>query len=131
MIGLFSDIDYDYDYIMARALRSYRQHREREKADTRKIQMRADFIKRHYPRPKTAPSSRLTAAMRPQKLFRRLDSVLVPKVPVDAISEVQRANVSEEEIDRYRVKSGIFGQTAKLGQPPCSFHSSVIGIKIN
>ena len=28
-----------------------------------------------------------------------------------------------------RVKSGIFGQTAKLGQPPCFFHSSVIGIK--
>ena len=30
-----------------------------------------------------------------------------------------------------RVKSGIFGQTAKFGQPPCLFFSSVIGIKIN
>ena len=29
-----------------------------------------------------------------------------------------------------RVKSGIFGQTAKYGQPPCLFHSSTIGIKI-
>ena len=29
----------------------------------------------------------------------------------------------------YRVKSGIFGQTAKFGQPPCLFHSSIIGIK--
>ena len=28
-----------------------------------------------------------------------------------------------------RVKTGIFGQTAKFGQPPCMFHSSVIGIK--
>ena len=28
-----------------------------------------------------------------------------------------------------RVKSGIFGQTAKFGQPPCLFHSSVIGIE--
>ena len=28
-----------------------------------------------------------------------------------------------------RVKSGIFGQTAKFGQPPCLFHSLVIGIK--
>ena len=28
-----------------------------------------------------------------------------------------------------RVKSGIFGQTAKFGQPPCMFHSSMIGIK--
>ena len=31
----------------------------------------------------------------------------------------------------YRVKSGIFGQTAQFGQPPCFFHSSIIGIKIN
>ena len=30
-----------------------------------------------------------------------------------------------------RVKSGIFGQTAKSGQQPCLFHSSNIGIKIN
>ena len=29
----------------------------------------------------------------------------------------------------YRVKSGIFGQTAKFGQPPCLFHSSIIGIE--
>ena len=28
-----------------------------------------------------------------------------------------------------RVKSGIFGQTAKFGQPPCLIHSSIIGIK--
>ena len=30
---------------------------------------------------------------------------------------------------RIRVKSGIFGQTAKFGQSPCLFHSSYIGIK--
>ena len=28
-----------------------------------------------------------------------------------------------------KVKSGIFGQTAEFGQPPCLFHSSVIGVK--
>ena len=28
-----------------------------------------------------------------------------------------------------RVKSGYFGQTAKFGQRPCSFHISNIGIK--
>ena len=28
-----------------------------------------------------------------------------------------------------RVKPGIFGQTAKFGQPPYLFHSSVIGMK--
>ena len=31
----------------------------------------------------------------------------------------------------YRVKSGIFGQTAKLGQRPCLFHISTIGMKMN
>ena len=29
----------------------------------------------------------------------------------------------------YRVKSGMFGQTAKLGQRSCLFHTSIIGIK--
>ena len=29
----------------------------------------------------------------------------------------------------YRVKSGTFGQTAKIGQRPCLFHISNIGIK--
>ena len=28
-----------------------------------------------------------------------------------------------------RVNSGIFGQTAKFGQPLCLFHMSIIGIK--
>ena len=31
----------------------------------------------------------------------------------------------------YRVKSGIFGQTANFGQQPCLFHISNTGIKIN
>ena len=31
--------------------------------------------------------------------------------------------------ERTRIKSGIFGQTAKFGQPSCLFHSSIIGIK--
>ena len=34
-----------------------------------------------------------------------------------------------ELFERARVKSGIFGQTAKFGQPLCSFHSSIVGIK--
>ena len=33
-----------------------------------------------------------------------------------------------ETEDTCRVKSGIFGQIAKFGQPHCLFHSSVIGI---
>ena len=34
-------------------------------------------------------------------------------------------------VTRSRVKSGIFGQTAKFGQRACLFHISNIGIKIN
>ena len=30
-----------------------------------------------------------------------------------------------------KLKSGIFGQTAKFGQRPCLFHITNIGIKIN
>ena len=51
----------------------------------------------------------------------------------------QFATTSQENVDvhqatlekgkQIRVKSGIFRQTAKFGQPPCLFHSSVIGIK--
>ena len=33
------------------------------------------------------------------------------------------------ETTKYRVKSGIFGQTAKFGQRHCLFHISNIGIK--
>ena len=32
-------------------------------------------------------------------------------------------------VNRLPVNSGIFGQTAKLGQPLCLIHSSIIGIK--
>ena len=33
------------------------------------------------------------------------------------------------EYETFRVKSGVFGQTAKFGQTPLLFHSSIIGIK--
>ena len=40
------------------------------------------------------------------------------------------SNLSYSNLGRgYRLKSGIFGHTAKFGQPPCLFHSSAIGIK--
>ena len=98
----FPDIDCDYDYIMARALKSYRQHREKEKADSRKVQLRTNFLKRPYPRPKTAPPTRFTAAMRPPLLakFPRPESALVTRS--DAITEVHQANMTQEDI-RYTI----------------------------
>ena len=38
-------------------------------------------------------------------------------------------SIAKFSCDNTRVKSGIFGQTAKFGRPPYLFHSSVIGIK--
>ena len=35
----------------------------------------------------------------------------------------------QKYVSNCRVKSGIFGQTAKFGQRPCLFHISKIGIK--
>ena len=40
-----------------------------------------------------------------------------------------RKEMEENMMDSDRVKSGIFGQTAKFGQRPCLFHISNIGIK--
>ena len=38
-------------------------------------------------------------------------------------------SINSLNVNVSRVKSGIFGQTAKFGQPSCLFHSSIIGIK--
>ena len=46
-------------------------------------------------------------------------------IPIDIDAE---AKVSYK-LCGYRVKSGIFGRTAKFGQRPCLFHISNIGIK--
>ena len=48
-----------------------------------------------------------------------------PTILKHDISDYSFTNV----INIIRVQSGIFGQTAKFGQPPCLFHSSIIGMK--
>ena len=50
---------------------------------------------------------------------------------LNLLNELRKRDIMQD-IDKsntYRVKSGIFGHTAKFGQPPCLFHSSSIGIK--
>ena len=42
------------------------------------------------------------------------------------------SHLTEEESSSYfRVKSGMFGRSARFGQRSCLFHTSIIGIKIN
>ena len=47
---------------------------------------------------------------------------------VDAFN-VWKEQANDSAYIYLRVKSGIFEQTAKFGQPPCLFHSPIIGIK--
>ena len=48
---------------------------------------------------------------------------------VHAVSQDPSLLQGGQTCDHNRLLSGMFGQTAKFGQPPCLFHSSVIGIK--
>ena len=55
-----------------------------------------------------------------------------PKLPDFTLLPLEESDLSHWLpllLTKTRVKSGIFGQTAKFGQPPCLFHSSFIGIK--
>ncbi|XP_052792865.1 uncharacterized protein LOC128226833 isoform X2 [Mya arenaria] len=102
------DLDNDYDYIMSRALRSYRQHRECEKAETRRGPLKSAYIRRHQLRPKTAPPARFIEAIKVRHVNGATEGQslvgghFVPRV--DAIKEVSEANpVSNEERSPRRV----------------------------
>ena len=95
---VFSDLDNDYDYIMSRALKSYRQHREKENADTRKGPLRNSHVRRSHLRPKTAPPARFVQSMRAQNIEggqKSNESVFTHNV--DAIREVHKANALDED----------------------------------
>lgn len=92
------DLDNDYDYIMSRALRSYKQHRDSEKADCRRGFAKRFQARRH--RPKTAPPSRYVTSVKIQNLGRGDSSQGRPRdvfSSTDVIQEVQEANRSTSE----------------------------------
>ncbi|KAL4227552.1 hypothetical protein ACF0H5_012995 [Mactra antiquata] len=86
------DLDSDYDYIMSRALKSYKQHREKEKADTRKGPFKNAYMRRHHLRPKTAPPTRFVESMKVNNVCstQNAEGVYVPQL--DAIKAVSNAN---------------------------------------
>ena len=65
----------------------------------------------------------LTPFLKMAKYIRVLMSALLPYPKHTYMVHLVTKNPKQ-----CRVKSGIFGQTAKFGQPPCLFHSSIIGI---
>ena len=61
---------------------------------------------------------------------KRIYGPLTAEYPVRVdFTEYGRTVFATDNLQPGRVKSGIFGQTAKFGQPPCLFHSSVIEIQ--
>ena len=63
------------------------------------------------------------------KIARVSAVVLTEQFAITSQENVDVHQVTPEKGMQIRVKSGIFGQTAKFGKPPCLFHSSVTGIK--
>lgn len=99
----YIDLDNDYDYIMSRALKSYRQHRETEKAETRRGPFKSGYLRRHPLRLKTAAPVRLMQSMHLQNADvsvnpKQICSVVVPNV--NEINEVSKANNVAEEKGR-------------------------------
>lgn len=95
-------MDNDYDYIMSRALKSYKQHREKERAESRKGPLKNGYLRRHHLRPKTAPPTRFVESMKVQNLGKAIPDATRLYVPkIDAIREVSKANpVANEEVHR-------------------------------
>ncbi|XP_076103656.1 uncharacterized protein LOC143072551 isoform X5 [Mytilus galloprovincialis] len=88
------DLDNEHDYIMNKALRSYKLHRDKEKAENRQRHLRSACVKRW----KTPEQPRNIQSAGSE----RTRPVLVPK---DAINEVRDANISEEDMKVNNKKS--------------------------
>jgi len=85
----FTDVDNEYGYIMNKALRSYKLHRDKEKAENRQKLLKTAYRRRwHVPQRPTTP----VAADRKG----RPKSTLPPKM--DAIREVGEANTCSEDV---------------------------------
>lgn len=88
------DLDNEHDYIMNKALRSYKLHRDKEKAENRQQHLRSARLKRwKTPQPIRNIQSAGSERTKP---------ILVPK---DAINEVKEANISPEEIKQKSKKT--------------------------
>lgn len=87
---------------MSRALKSYKQHREKEKAETRKGPFKNAYMRRHHLRPKTAPPARFIESIKVNNMTtaQNSDGVYIPQL--DAIKAVSRANPAvNEDKERY------------------------------
>lgn len=100
-LNFVTDLESDYDYIMSRALKSYRQHREKEKAETRRGPFKNALTRRHHLRPKTAPPARFVQSMRVHNMESVPKAANVMIQQVDAINAVSKANPVPDDDERY------------------------------
>ncbi|XP_021355865.1 uncharacterized protein LOC110451950 isoform X2 [Mizuhopecten yessoensis] len=109
------DVDNEYDNIMNKALRSYKLHRDKERADTRQKLLKTAYKKRwHVPH---APSRPVTPDRKP-----RPKSSLPPKM--DAIKEVLEANTTNESYDSTEPKKPVDVKRVTLSMDAPSMSNS-------
>eukprot|EP00105_Crassostrea_gigas_P029478 XP_011451441.1 PREDICTED: uncharacterized protein LOC105345101 isoform X1 [Crassostrea gigas] len=100
------DVDNEHNYIMTKALKSYKLHRDKEKAETRQRQLRSAYRRRWH------------APVVPSKLRASSASSQVrPKTAVDVIREVEVAN-TEERILRRPTPVELARITISMGESP-------------
>lgn len=97
---------------MSRALRSYKQHREREKAESRRGPFKSAYLRRHHLRPKTAPPARFVQSINVRNVDSR-SRLNGFGTKVDAINEVSRANTMPPEEEKERSPRRVL-QVAKV-----------------
>ncbi|XP_062583289.1 uncharacterized protein LOC134245053 isoform X1 [Saccostrea cucullata] len=99
------DVDNEHNYIMTKALKSYRLHREKEKAESRQQQLRSAYRRRWH------------APVVPSKLRKSSASQVRPKTANDVIRQVQVAN-TEERVYRKPTPIELSRITISMGESP-------------
>ncbi|XP_022332907.2 uncharacterized protein LOC111130306 isoform X2 [Crassostrea virginica] len=99
------DVENEHNYIMTKALKSYKLHRDKEKAETRQRQLRSAYRRRWH------------APVVPSKLRANSASHVRPRTVTDVIREVEVAN-TEERVSRRPSTVELSRVTISMGESP-------------
>ncbi|XP_048732002.1 uncharacterized protein LOC125648963 isoform X3 [Ostrea edulis] len=99
------DVDNEHNYIMTKALKSYKLHRDKEKAETRQQQLRSAYRRRWH------------APLVPSRLRTKSASQVRPKTAADVIREVEVAN-NDERVQRKPTSIELSRITIAMGESP-------------
>lgn len=95
------DVDNEYDYIMTRALKSYKLHRDKERADNRQKQLKSAY-RRRWQTTRRIQSAGPEREGKSPATIRSYSSRPTSAIPsqMDAIREVSQANDVDERINK-------------------------------